>query len=66
MAVLFHGAFNTFNPIFLGRVDQALGAWLSLALWGVTALMVVIAFGPNLGGKPEAQLEVVSSKRPAI
>jgi membrane protease YdiL (CAAX protease family) len=57
MAVLFHGAFNTFNPIFLGRVDQTLGAWLSLALWGITALIVVISFGPNLGSKPTAQIK---------
>jgi CAAX protease family protein len=30
-AVLFHGAFNTFNPIFLGGVDQSQRAWLSLS-----------------------------------
>lgn len=66
MAVLFHGAFNTFNPIFLGRVDQSLGAWLSLALWGGTALVVVIAFGPNLGGKPTAQREFIHSEGPVI
>ena len=66
MAVLFHGAFNTFNLLFLGRVDQALGAWLSLALWGGTALVVVIAFGPNLGGKPTAQREFSHSEEPVI
>jgi CAAX protease family protein len=63
IAVLFHGAFNTFNPIFLGSVDQALGAWLSLALWGGTALIVVIATGPNLGSKPTVQIK---HDKPAI
>jgi membrane protease YdiL (CAAX protease family) len=66
MAVLFHGAFNTFNPIFLGRVDQSIGAWLSLALWGVTALVVVIVFGPNLGDKLTLQREFIHSEGPAI
>jgi membrane protease YdiL (CAAX protease family) len=66
MAVLFHGAFNTFNPIFLGSVDQSVGAWLSLALWGVTALIVVIATGPNLGGKLTTQGKVASLAGPWI
>jgi membrane protease YdiL (CAAX protease family) len=63
MAVLFHGAFNTFNPIFLGRVDQSLGAWLSLALWGTVALIVVIATGPDLGGKPTVP---IAHDKPAL
>jgi hypothetical protein len=57
LAVLFHGAFNTFSAMFLGRVEPALGAWLALALWGGTALIVVIVNGPNLVRKPTTQME---------
>jgi membrane protease YdiL (CAAX protease family) len=45
---LAHGAMNLFQGIFLGGVDPGRHYWLLAGVYGVTALVIVIVFGPSL------------------
>jgi membrane protease YdiL (CAAX protease family) len=62
--VLFHAGQNAFGGIFLGRVDPILGAWLSLGLLGLMALVVVLVMGRDLKSRPAAAATAVSLGRP--
>jgi membrane protease YdiL (CAAX protease family) len=55
IATLLHGAINFSQGLFLGGVDPARVYWLLAAVYGVAALALVAAAGPNLYRKPRAQ-----------
>lgn len=52
IATLAHGAMNLFQGIFLGGVDPGRHYWLLAGVYGVTALVIVIVFGPSLSRRP--------------
>ncbi len=54
VATLLHGAINLSQGLFLGGVDPARVYWLLAAVYGVAALALVAAAGPNLSRKPRA------------
>lgn len=54
IATLLHGAINFSQGLFLGGVDPARVYWLLAAVYGVAALALVAAAGPNLYRKPRA------------
>jgi hypothetical protein len=63
MALLFHAAVNTaeiFLPILPSPGGDSRPLLIAMGLRCVTALVVVIVAGPNLGWQPAAQLEVIS------
>jgi membrane protease YdiL (CAAX protease family) len=64
--VLFHAGQNAFGSLFLGRVDPILGAWLSLGLLALAALVVVLATGSDLKSRPAAIAAGVSPGQPLI
>ena len=51
IASLMHGAINLSQGFFLGGVDPSKEYWLLAAVYGVTALALVLAFGANLSRK---------------
>lgn len=55
IATLLHGAVNFSQGFFLGGVDPARGYWLLAAVYGATALVLVLSDGPKLarGGRAE-------------
>jgi membrane protease YdiL (CAAX protease family) len=57
IATLLHGAINLSQGFFLGGVDPARVYWLLAAVYGVAALALVAAAGPNLSRKPRAPTE---------
>jgi membrane protease YdiL (CAAX protease family) len=57
IATLLHGAVNLSQGFFLGGVDPARVYWLLAAVYGVAALALVAAPGPNLSRKPRAPAE---------
>ena len=52
IATLLHGSINFSQGFFLGGIDPARESWLLAAVYGVTALILVVAAGPNLSRKP--------------
>jgi hypothetical protein len=48
IAVLLHGAINLSQGFFLGAIDPTRVYWLLAAVYGVAALALVAAAGPNL------------------
>ena len=48
IAAPLHGAINLSQDFFLGGVDPARVYWLLAAVYGVAALALVAAAGPNL------------------
>jgi membrane protease YdiL (CAAX protease family) len=64
--VLFHAGQNAYGSLFLGRVDPALGAWLSLGWLVLAALVVVLATGWDLKSRPTATATGVSPEQPLI
>jgi membrane protease YdiL (CAAX protease family) len=63
MALLFHAALNTadiFLPIIPTAGGDTRSMLIAMGLHCVSALVVVIVAGPNLGRQPAAQLEVIS------
>jgi membrane protease YdiL (CAAX protease family) len=52
IATLLHGAINLSQGFFLGGVDPARVYWLLAAVYGVAALALVAAAGPNLYRRP--------------
>jgi len=64
IVMLFHNMNNTFSNGFVGQMfsgaDSVNQAWLRLALWGVVAIVLVIAYGSqNLSRKHLKQVEPV-------
>jgi membrane protease YdiL (CAAX protease family) len=57
IAALLHGAINLSQGFFLGGVDPARVYWLLAAVYGVAALALVAAAGPNLYRKTRAPTE---------
>jgi uncharacterized protein len=56
IATLLHGAINLFPGLLLGGIDPAREYWLLAAVYGVAALVLVVAAGPNLSRKPRAEV----------
>ena len=63
IATLLHGAINLSQGI-LGGIDPAREYWLLVAVYGVAALALVVAAGPNLYHKLRAPAEVPTALRP--
>ena len=60
IATLLHGAINLSQGFFLGGVDPARTYWLLAAVYGVAALVVVVATGPSLLRKPRMPAEALA------
>ena len=52
IATLVHGSLNLFHGMFLGGVDPAQHYWLLAGVYWVTALVLVLVFGPGLSRRP--------------
>ena len=57
IATLLHGAINFSQGLFLGGIDPAREYWLLAAVYGVAALALVVAAGPDLYRDPRAPAE---------
>jgi membrane protease YdiL (CAAX protease family) len=58
ISTLLHGAINFFPGLLLGGIDPAREYWLLAAVYGVAALALVAAAGPNLYRSPREPAEV--------
>jgi membrane protease YdiL (CAAX protease family) len=59
-AVMLHGAQNAAGVIFLSGVEPTTAAWLTTALYGVAAIVVVLAAGSSLKGEQIVSIDEVS------
>lgn len=64
IATLLHGAINFSQGFFLGGINPAREYWLLAAVYGLVAITLVAAVGPNLSRKPRAPTEVPVSYGP--
>jgi hypothetical protein len=63
LAWLFHATINTAgSQLSLG--DELRQWWLSGAIYGVAALIVMLATGSQLGRQPLAQAEAIAASHP--
>ena len=58
IATLMHGSINLSQGYFLGGIDPAREYWVLAAVYGMAALVLVIAAGSNLSRKLRAPAEV--------
>jgi membrane protease YdiL (CAAX protease family) len=64
IATLLHGAINLFQGYFLGGIDPGREYWLLAAVYGVAAIVLVVAAGPSLSRKPQMPAETLAGAGP--
>jgi uncharacterized protein len=64
IATLLHGAINLSQGFFLGGIDPGREYWLLATVYGVAAIVLVVAAGLSLSRKPQMPAEALAGAGP--